>query len=102
MFGDLLGQGCAAALDKCSLTGNRLSGLLVRDGATPTVTRCLLVGNGEWGLQLQDAGGAYTGNDIAANSKGSVAYSLLYDEVDTAQMVLQNKLDRRVTPLGKV
>lgn len=30
MFGDLFGGGCAAELDGCSLSNNRLNGLLVR------------------------------------------------------------------------
>ncbi|KAI3436204.1 hypothetical protein D9Q98_002258 [Chlorella vulgaris] len=102
IFGDLLGEGCTAALHQCTLSDNRLSGLLVRDGATPAVTNCAMSGNGEWGMQLQDAGGTYTGNEIAANSKGSVAYALLFDDVDTAQLVMQNTLDRRVMPMGKM
>jgi hypothetical protein len=102
IFGDLFGEGCTAALHQCTLSDNRLSGLLVRDGATPAVTNCAMSGNGEWGMQLQDAGGTYTGNEIAANSKGSVAYALLFDEVDTAQLVMQNTLDRRVMPMGKM
>ena len=102
LFGDLFGEGCQAALDQCTLSDNRLSGLLVRDGATPAVTNCVMSGNGEWGFQMQDAGGSYTGNKVTANAKGSVGYALLYDEVDTAQMMMQNKLDRRVLPLGKV
>lgn len=102
MFGDLLGGGCAAVLDGCAISGNRLSGLLVRDGASPAVQRCTLAGNGEWGLRLLDAGGRYEGNEIAANAKGSVAYTLLFDEVDTAQMVVRNKLDRPVQSLGRM
>ncbi|KAL4431622.1 hypothetical protein ABPG77_001464 [Micractinium sp. CCAP 211/92] len=100
VFGDLLGAGCAAQLEDCTLVGNRLNGLLVRDGAQPSVRRCTLSGNGEWGLRLQDAGGAYEGNAIAANSRGSVGCSMLYDEVDTARMVVENKLDRPVHFLG--
>ena len=96
MFGDLLGDGCSAELDQCNLSANRLSGLLVRDGATPAVARCTLSANGEWGLRLQDAGGSYERNEIVANSKGSVAYGLLYEEVDTAQLVMHNTLDRPV------
>lgn len=101
MFGDLLGDGCAAELQGCSLVGNRLNGLLVRDGAQPAVVECTLSSNGEWGLRLQDAGGSYLGNTIAANARGSVAYSLLFDEVDTARMVVENKLDRPVVWIGK-
>lgn len=100
VFGDLLGGGCAAQLEDCTLVGNRLNGLLARDGAQPTVRRCTLSGNGEWGLRLQDAGGTYEGNSIAANSRGSVGCSMLYDEVDTARMVVENKLDRPVHFLG--
>ena len=37
VFGDLLGDGCSAELDQCTLSANRMSGLLVRDGATPAV-----------------------------------------------------------------
>lgn len=102
VFGDLLGEGCQASLEQCTLLDNRLSGLLVRDGATPAVSRCVMSGNGEWGLLLLDAGGSFTANEIAANSKGSVAYTLLYEEVDTARMVLENKLDRRVISLSKI
>ena len=98
VFGDLLGDGCSAELDQCTLSANRMSGLLVRDGATPAVARCSLSGNGEWGLRLQDAGGSYEGNEIVANSKGSVAYGLLYEEVDTVQLVMHNTLDRPVQP----
>lgn len=47
VFGDLLGGGCAAQLEDCTLVGNRLNGLLVRDGAQPVVRRCTLSGNGE-------------------------------------------------------
>lgn len=54
----------------------------------------------QWGLRLQDAGGTYEGNSIAANSRGSVGCSMLYDEVDTARMVVENKLDRPVHFLG--
>ena len=53
----------------------------VRDGARPAVDGCSLTGNGEYGLRLQDAGGTYNGNVVAANAKGSVAYTLLDDEV---------------------
>ena len=53
----------------------------VRDGARPAVDGCTLSGNGEWGLRLQDAGGTYNGNVVSANAKGSVAYTLLDDEV---------------------
>ncbi|KAL4458954.1 hypothetical protein ABPG75_013819 [Micractinium tetrahymenae] len=100
LFGDLLGDGCAAQLEDCTVVGNRLNGLLVRDGAQPAVRRCTLSGNGEWGLRLLDAGGSYEGNAIAANSRGSVGCSMLYEEVDTARMVVDNKLDRPVQFLG--
>lgn len=52
----------------------------MRDGARPAVDACSLTGNGEYGLRLQDAGGTYNGNVVAANAKGSVAYTLLDDE----------------------
>ncbi len=87
-------------LDSCTLLDNKLSGLLVRGGATPAVSHCQLSGNGEWGLLLVDAGGSYAANQITGNAKGSVAYSMLYEEVDTARMVVDNKLDRRVTSLA--
>ena len=102
IYGDLYGGGSAAVLDGCSLSSNRLGGLLVRDGAAPTVTRCVLRGNGEWGVRLQDAGGAYDGNEIAANAKGSLAYTLLDPELDTAQLIILNTLDRPVQNLGRM
>ena len=95
MFGDLYERQCTAHLEQCSLANNAGNGLLVRDGASPAVSGCALSGNAEWGVRLQDAGGAYDGCTIVLNAKGSVAYSLLaYDEVDTAQLVVRNKLDR--------
>lgn len=60
----------------------------------------LLARHVQWGLRLQDAGGTYEGNAIAANSRGSAGCSMLYDEVDTARMVVDNKMDRPVQFLG--
>lgn len=102
IFGGLFDRSCGAALEQCTLSRNTLSGLLVRDGASPAVGGCTLSGNGEWGLLLQDAGGSYLGCEIVANARGSVAYSLLDDGVDTAMMVVYNKLDRPVQSLGRV
>lgn len=101
VFGDLFGGGCSAVLEGCSLQDNKLDGLLVRDGATPSVAGCAVSGNGGWGMLLKDAGGSYSGNTVTANSKGSVGYALLYPEVDTARMVVENKLDRPVHFLGR-
>ena len=57
LFGDLMGGGCAARLQRCTLSDNRMNGLLVRDGAAPTDQECMLTGNRGWGLQLADCGG---------------------------------------------
>ena len=57
IFGDMLGEGCAALLERCSVADNRLNGVLVRDGAAPTVVECMVTGNQGWGLQLADCGG---------------------------------------------
>ncbi len=67
-------------------TSLNLAVVQVRDGARPAVDGCSLTGNGEWGLRLQDAGGTYNGNVVAANAKGSVAYTLLDDEVSVGNL----------------
>jgi hypothetical protein len=72
----------------CSVQGNKLDGLLVRDGAQPAVHGCSIVDNGEWGVEVKSAGGSFSDNVVKGNRRGAFAvdqYSdVLYDAV--AQM----------------
>ena len=63
----------------------------------------MLTGNGEWGISLLDAGGSYSGCEIGANARGSVAAWLPEEDgVDTARLVADNRLDRPVQWVGPV
>ena len=49
-------------IEDCSVSRNKLNGVLVRDGAAPRLLRNSIVGNGAFGvaLQVRDPGGCHT------------------------------------------
>lgn len=69
----------------CQVKGNKLDGVLVRDGAQPQVHQCSIVDNGEWGVEVKSAGGSFSDNVVQGNRRGAFAvdqYSdVLYDSV---------------------
>ncbi len=40
-------------IEDCSVSGNKLNGVLVRDGAAPLLLRNSIIGNGAFGVVLQ-------------------------------------------------
>ena len=47
------GDGKQMVVEGCTVSGNKLNGLLVRDGATPRLLRNIITGNGTYGVVLQ-------------------------------------------------
>ncbi len=47
------GDGARLVIEDCSVSGNKLNGVLVRDGAAPLLLRNSIVGNGAFGVVLQ-------------------------------------------------
>ena len=47
------GDGECVLVEDCTVVGNKLNGLLVRDGAGPRVLRNVITGNGAFGIVLQ-------------------------------------------------
>ena len=45
--------GAGPVMEDCELKGNKLNGLLVRDGASPQVLRCTVASNSAFGIVLQ-------------------------------------------------
>jgi len=69
------------ALISCDVSGNKMSGLLLRQGAGPRVERCLVADNGDYGISVQDAGGAFLDNELMGNGRGAM---LLMPSVEAA------------------
>ena len=68
------GSGSTGRVERCVLQNNKLNGLLVRDGASPTIKDNLLKGNGQYGAALIDCRGAMLDdNDVLRNGKGAVS-----------------------------
>ena len=62
-----------------------------------------LTGNGELCMRMLDACGSYSGCEIGANARGSVAAWLPEEDgVDTARLVADYRLDRPVQWVGPV
>ena len=93
LFTDLEETESRATLRGCTLRGNKLHGVVVREGAEPVVRDNAISGNGGYGLALQGCGGEYAGNSVAGNRRGAVAYNLL-DGVDLNALGSANGLQQ--------
>ncbi|KAG1663919.1 hypothetical protein FOA52_002235 [Chlamydomonas sp. UWO 241] len=84
VFGGLEGgPPTAPELRSCVISGNRLDGLLVRTGGAPELTGCTLTGNGQYGVEVQDAGGSFTGNSVSSNGRGAFLVVPSADSMDS-------------------
>jgi hypothetical protein len=76
----------------CSITSNKLNGVLVKDGANLTVSASDISANGGYGVQLSDCTATLQQNSVARNRQGSVAAELGTVTVDEKQLEAENKL----------
>lgn len=76
----------------CSITGNRLDGILARDGAEVLVRSSQLTNNGGYGVQLSYCSADLAGNQVTRNKQGSVAVEIGTVTVDEEQVGAANTL----------
>lgn len=63
-------------VSNCSITSNKLNGILVKDGADLIVSASDVSANGGYGVQLFDCTAVLQQNTVARNRRGSVAAEL--------------------------
>lgn len=76
----------------CTITSNKLNGILVKDGAELTVSASDVCANGGYGVQLSDCTAVLQLNTIARNRQGSVAAELGTVTFDEKQLRAENML----------
>jgi hypothetical protein len=102
VFGDLEDSESHPLMERCTVSGNMLNGVLVRDGAELIMTNCVLSGNKRAGMQIIDAGGRYVGNTLTGNGGGAVLYdALAAEQVDPQQLCLDNRCSRLPTLVNR-
>lgn len=79
-------------MSDCSITSNKLNGILVKDGAELTVSASDVSANGGYGVQLSDCTAVLQHNTVARNRQGSVAAQLGTVTFDEEQLRAENKL----------
>lgn len=92
LFGSLDDSPSVPVIRDCRVFGNKLHGIIVRDGAAPRVSSNEIYGNGGWGLALQSCDGCYEGNRLHDNRAGAIAYNLLEEGLDMRDVVSANDL----------
>lgn len=72
VFGTLEGEECQVDVFECSLEGNKLDGVLVRDGGSVRLRDSELRGNGGYGMSASYATASVAGCRFGGNRKGEV------------------------------
>lgn len=80
----------------CSISSNKLCGILAKDGAELTARRTQITGNGSYGVQLAYCTADLQENTVRRNKLGSVAVQLGTATVDEGQLQAQNDLSEEV------
>ncbi|GBF95641.1 hypothetical protein Rsub_08623 [Raphidocelis subcapitata] len=84
----------------CTISGNKLSGVFVRDGGNAVLRDNTVANNGEFGVALLDGCSARLfDNKVAGNGAGSVQIHVGSVAVDAAEVAARNTLD---TPAAAV
>jgi hypothetical protein len=83
----------------CSISSNKLNGILAKDGAELTVTGSQIAGNGAYGVQLSYCTAGLQQNTISRNKQGSVAVELGTVTIDEEQLQRDNTLSDGVVLL---
>jgi hypothetical protein len=97
----LLGAGAAGRCEvsDCTITSNKLNGILAKDGAEVVVNSSQFTDNGQYGVQLSYCSAELKGNQVSRNKQGSVAVEIGTVTVDEEQVGAGNTLSEPVTLL---
>jgi parallel beta-helix repeat protein len=94
-YGGFEGAPGRALLMGCRISGNKLSGVLVRDGGSAVLRENTVERNGEYGVALLDGCTARLfDNRVALNGAGSVQIDVGSVAVDVAEVAARNALDQ--------
>jgi hypothetical protein len=81
----------------CSISDNKLNGVLARGGADVALTDSRVQRNGGFGVQLSDCSAAVSGCCVNGNAAGSVAIdTVTVSGVDADTLQLDNELQAPV------
>lgn len=83
----------------CTITNNKLNGVLVKDGAELIASSNTIQGNEGYGLQLSYCAAELHGNTITKNKLGSIAVELGTVTVEIEQLQKENTMTEKVTLL---
>lgn len=76
----------------CLITGNKLNGVLVKDGAELVARSNSIEDNGGYGVQLSDCSAKVQGNTVRKNKLGSIAVDVSTVTADLQQLEGGNSL----------
>jgi hypothetical protein len=83
----------------CSISSNKLNGILAKDEGELTVRKSQIAGNGGYGVQLSYCTAGLQQNTISRNKQGSVAVELGTVTLDEEQLQQENSLSDEVVLL---